>query len=504
MTESEFTETPPTTALTGLRSWFRGSQQSPGETPGLTDPQSAAPIVSPMRLALPPSDGKTPIEFATLLLRAGAEIEHSLLVQYLYAAYSINEQQDSRELADLALRWKTSIRLVAREEMAHLITVQNLLLALDRDFHLNRGHLHGDDENKALPFVLEPLSLASLAKYVILESPSDDQIDAETASLMKTVRETIDEQSHLRLTRIGLLYAALYWIFLESDDPGSDWPFPPEWVDEFKCTYPREFHLLGPEFNTRDYQEKEATAQEWGVHEADTHADGGNPRAVALASLRWIMAQGEGPNAIEESHFFRFLKMFEQFRKKGSDAPLLVSNVPINPTANGGPGQPGSTPIVNPDSRNLGRLFNIRYQLLLLDALQSLSSSRTGEPQARRRYAEWSVKEMEFLKRIGQILPHRPLGSRINDDEGKAAAPFQTAWLPPDSPQRTHLQKELIEESGHLLANMRDPQTARTEDPWVATEPSLFDDIAVHDDRMNRAMQLDASIAAQNPIESEA
>ena len=92
-------------------------------------------------------------------------------MQYLYAAYSINEQQDSRELGYLALQWKTTIRLVAREEMAHLITVQNLLLALRQDFHLNRGHLHGDDENKALPFVLEPLTLASLAKYVILGEP---------------------------------------------------------------------------------------------------------------------------------------------------------------------------------------------------------------------------------------------------------------------------------------------------------------------------------------------
>jgi ferritin-like protein len=34
------------------------------------------------------------------------------------------------------LGWKTDIRLIAREEMAHLITVQNLLLALDRPFHL--------------------------------------------------------------------------------------------------------------------------------------------------------------------------------------------------------------------------------------------------------------------------------------------------------------------------------------------------------------------------------
>ena len=328
-------------------------------------------------------------------------------------------------------------------------------------------------------------------------------MDDRNRSLMKTVRKTIDDQSHSRLTRIGLLYAALYWVFLESDDPASDWPFPPEWVDEFKRTYPEKFHLLGPEFNTDDYQAKEATPQEWGVYEADTHADGGSPRAVALASLRWIMAQGEGPNVIEESHFFRFLKMFEQFRKRGSEAPLMVFNVPTNPTANGGPEQPGSTPIVNPDSRHLGRLFNIRYQLLLLDALQSLSSPRTNQPLVRQRYAEWSVKEMEFLKSVGRILPHSPLGSRINDQDGRAAAPFQTTWLPPDAPGRLRLQKELIEESGHLLANIRDPQTAKSENPWLAMEPGLFDDIAAHDDRMSRAMQPHSSIAARMPIASE-
>ena len=72
------------------------------------------------------------------LLRAGAEIEHSLAVQYLYAAYSIDETSHApRNLT--SLEWKTHLRLVAREEMAHLVTVQNLLLALGQEPHLNRG-----------------------------------------------------------------------------------------------------------------------------------------------------------------------------------------------------------------------------------------------------------------------------------------------------------------------------------------------------------------------------
>jgi len=68
------------------------------------------------------------LEFAVFLLHAAAEIEHSLLIQYLYAAYSIDEQSE-QDVNNFGLSWKTTIRLVAREEMAHLITVQNLLLA---------------------------------------------------------------------------------------------------------------------------------------------------------------------------------------------------------------------------------------------------------------------------------------------------------------------------------------------------------------------------------------
>jgi hypothetical protein len=77
-------------------------------------------------------------------------------------------------------------------------------------------------------------------------------------------------------------------------------------VKEFKTTYPGDFHLKDDDFlRTGKYEQKAASVQEWGIYETNAHADGGEPRDAALAALRWIMAQGEGPNAIEKSHFYR-------------------------------------------------------------------------------------------------------------------------------------------------------------------------------------------------------
>ncbi len=111
-------------------------------------------------------------DFAIYLLQAGAEIEHSLLVQYLYAAYSVDERAGN-DKENIGLLWKTQIRLVAREEMAHLVTVQNLLLSLKTgEVYLNRGSINKNVKNQPLPFQLEPLSERSLGKYVLFDSPA--------------------------------------------------------------------------------------------------------------------------------------------------------------------------------------------------------------------------------------------------------------------------------------------------------------------------------------------
>src|SRR6187402_221345 len=71
-----------------------------------------------------------PKDKAEILLHSAAEIEHALLVQYLYAAYSL---KGDAELSDPAQRsatstWRRAILGIAKEEMGHLMSVQNLLL----------------------------------------------------------------------------------------------------------------------------------------------------------------------------------------------------------------------------------------------------------------------------------------------------------------------------------------------------------------------------------------
>ena len=136
-----------------------------------------------------------PRDEAVFLLHTGAEIEHALLVQYLYAAYSLKSSKDvPEEHAPKVRAWKKTLLGIAREEMGHLVTVQNLLrligapLTLEREDYPFRSHLY------PFHFRLEPLSKASLAKYVVaempyMEDPPDDVkeiiIVAATSSLMQ-------------------------------------------------------------------------------------------------------------------------------------------------------------------------------------------------------------------------------------------------------------------------------------------------------------------------------
>jgi hypothetical protein len=79
-----------------------------------------------------------PREQAVVLLTAAAEIEHALMVQYLYAAYSLRvPPQDAPADADVA-QWKRILIQIAREEMAHLASVENLLRLIGGPLNFER------------------------------------------------------------------------------------------------------------------------------------------------------------------------------------------------------------------------------------------------------------------------------------------------------------------------------------------------------------------------------
>ena len=479
-------QTEPVLALDELNTWFHkplSASSKKWHRPTLV----AEPDDFILELGLPPRGRYTnPKKFAAFLLRAGAEIEHSLLVQYLYAAYSIDDRRGDVEKND-ALKWKTEIRLIAREEMAHFITVQNLLLALRTNFHLNRTSFHRNERQLPLPFKLEPLSLKSLAKYIILESPSQDQISPNDQKLVRKIHDSLGQQSRIR--RVGSIYAALYWLFMKSDTPDGDWPFSPKVVRCFLKTYHKDFHLGSQDFaKTVSYRKRVARPEEWGVFESNMHVDEGSLRQNALASLRWIMSQGEGPNAIEESHFYRFLEIYKQMAKlRAGDRPYIMraATNPMVKTGNRkGLGKETGTPIANTRSKQWAELLNVRYHLMLLNIMDSLNESRASEPEKRRLYAQLAVVEMEFVKKIGQALPRMFL--KKHGQRERAGAPFQTTLLPPDRVKRQSARRQLLDDSERLIANLGKDKRSTADLPTFAIEASLLDAVAQHDDKMRR------------------
>src|ERR1035441_5082931 len=78
------------------------------------------------------------------MLCEAAELEHGIMCQYLFAAFSL-KQSTSEGLTDdeaaTVTRWRQRVSHVATQEMLHLALVHNLLSAIGAAPHLARPNL---------------------------------------------------------------------------------------------------------------------------------------------------------------------------------------------------------------------------------------------------------------------------------------------------------------------------------------------------------------------------
>src|SRR5262245_33991910 len=78
------------------------------------------------------------------LLREAAELEHGIMCQYLFAAFTMKQSADEGLTApqlEAVGRWRKSVLEIARQEMLHLALVQNLLTSVGAAPHLGRPDL---------------------------------------------------------------------------------------------------------------------------------------------------------------------------------------------------------------------------------------------------------------------------------------------------------------------------------------------------------------------------
>jgi Ferritin-like len=168
------------------------------------------------------------------LLREASEVEHSLMLQYLYGAFSLKPAYHS--IAGYGNPNANDLLGVAIQEMQHLAAVNRLLVALGAAPHLVREDFPYEPEIYPFEFHLEPLSVASLAKYVYCEAP----FDATDPSHAKTKEDSAFQQrlfkalaGDTRPNHIGSLYSSIIATLDEvRAAPLPDLPDMKPWIDK--------------------------------------------------------------------------------------------------------------------------------------------------------------------------------------------------------------------------------------------------------------------------------
>lgn len=380
-------------------------------------------------------------DYTGLLLHVASEIEHSLMVQYLYAAYSLGGPQVPAAHRPAVRAWQETILGVAKEEMGHLVTVQNLHTALGLPLNLDREDYPWGSAFYPFEFTLERLSLPTLATYVCAESP-----EGWCGPEADEIRALAAGSAGAPVNRVGVLYDTISAILRDRERIG-DTAFD-------AATVPRQ-----------------ASWDEWGRgYRAGARGESSNlldvpapellileisSRDSALEALAEIGEQGESPTPLdgtdpsdagEDSHFIRFITIFRAVRALDPATRELVSRPLLaNPT---------TETITEPAARDWAHLANLRYRMLLVNLAHAFELADENGAGARGALINRTFAEMYNLRAIAATLVDMPSGGAGDE---RAGPPFQmpyTLALPRRERDRWVLHRDLLEASQLLIARL--------------------------------------------------
>jgi hypothetical protein len=354
-----------------------------------------------------------PRELASHLLHIGAEVEHALAVQYLYAAYSLGASGLLPAQAALVQQWRSTVIEIAREEMGHFVTVLNLLTAIGSPISLDREDFPIPTDLYPFPFELEPLTKRSLGKYVLAEMPDRATLDRHgLGQEIDAIAARVELSDTAPVHRVGLIYERVKALLT----PPSGTPDPATLV------------------NANDFQigcgHFQASEGEWQLGYKNLLILKATSRTAAQHVVHAIAEQGEGagipppgsdPDAA--SHFERFLAIYRAF--PDDDAWRPARHAAINPTTDAS--GPADRKITNPMARSFADLANLRYRMLLtcLGHAFRLKTPGPGESTPRGLLISWAFGEMYNLRSLAEILMEMPLQ---DDPDVRAGPPFEMPY----------------------------------------------------------------------------
>jgi hypothetical protein len=284
------------------------------------------------------------------MLCQAAELEHGIMCQYLFAAFSLKHGADeglTPEELEAVTRWRRTIAHVATEEMLHLALVQNVLSAIGAAPHLTRPNLPAPAHHypAGVNLTLVPFGERALQHFMFLERPEGMElegakgIDAPVHEAVPLMAEGDIVPQLQDFATIGHLYRSIEHGLAHLADKFGERNL-----------------FVGP-------PRAQATSTNFRWPELVAVTD----LASAQQALDTILEQGEGARGHwEAAHFGEFVRILDEYRGMLAANPAFD---PVRPVmfATVRRGEHGdSIPLIG--DRVTSRctdLFNVSYEILL-------------------------------------------------------------------------------------------------------------------------------------------
>jgi len=379
----------------------------------------------------------------TYLLSQAAELEHGLMCEYLYAAFSLKSTAGPGLRADqLAAveRWRGMIFGIAAEEMLHWAMVQNLLAAVGSAPYVSRPHM--PHQARGYPPGVQVRLLrfgeAALQHFVYLERPEGME-GADAAGFQPAGPPPAPMRPEEIIPRgqdfatVGHLYRSIERGLAHlADKLGQDRLF------------------IGPAF-----QQADETAFGWPDLRPITDLAG------AGRAIERIVEQGEGARGDwADAHYGRFLAVLEDYRAMRREDPAFEPAYPVAAAAvRGVEGFEPDVYISDPGTGGCSDLFNAVYELLLQMIARYFAFGHET-PGQRQVLAQTAVGLMfGAIKPLGLLLARLPVGPGHPDVTAGASfqLPYRASFLLPHRRSAWLRFAERLDELAAFADGLRPP-----------------------------------------------
>jgi hypothetical protein len=369
-----------------------------------------------------------------------AELEHALMCEYLFAAFSLKDRVEegvSEDQLAAIQRWRATILGVAAQEMLHLALTANMLTALGASPHLSRPNLPQPARHypASVRLVLLPFGEQALRHFLYLERP--EGMDLDDAEGLAAVDEAVPIMSEDEIVPWSQDFATVGHLY-RSIESGFG-----HLVEKFGAD--RVF--IGP-------PQAQITQANFAWPQLVSITD----LASATAAIEAIVEQGEGPRGNwRQAHFGRFMGVLDEFLTWREADPAFEPARPVAAaTVRPGERDPGSLLISDPVTAKVADLGNVVYEVLLQVLYRLLSRIDESDAETAT-LADVAVGLMvDGIEPLGRVLTTLPVGS--GHPGVTAGAPFELFYQPdyllPHRRAAWLLMSERLAEAAALAAQL--------------------------------------------------